>query len=73
MESDENSKTRRGMFMPYFIDECDLKLEEEAQTTKMNVVCVCPKCGKRHRVNSFWTGKGIPRKFCPACKNSFYQ
>lgn len=32
------------------------------------VDCKCPKCGKTHRVTMFWTGRGVPRKFCPQCK-----
>jgi Zn ribbon nucleic-acid-binding protein len=31
--------------------------------------CVCPKCGARHKVKMLWTGRGIPRKFCPICKH----
>jgi hypothetical protein len=31
--------------------------------------CVCPKCGARHRVKLLWTGRGMPRKFCPICKH----
>jgi len=31
--------------------------------------CVCPKCGTRHRVKLLWTGRGLPRKFCPVCKH----
>ena len=30
--------------------------------------CMCPKCGARHRVKLLWTGRGIPRKFCPICR-----
>ncbi len=30
--------------------------------------CKCPKCGKTHRVTMFWTGRGVPRKYCPQCK-----
>jgi hypothetical protein len=32
------------------------------------VDCKCPMCGKTHRVNLFWTGRGVPRKYCPQCK-----
>jgi rubredoxin len=32
------------------------------------VDCKCPKCGKIHRVTMFWTGRGVPRKYCPRCK-----
>lgn len=31
--------------------------------------CICPKCGARHRVKLLWTGRGIPRKYCPICKH----
>ena len=32
------------------------------------VDCKCPKCGKTHRVTMFWTGRGVPRKYCNQCK-----
>lgn len=32
------------------------------------VECKCPKCGVRHKMNIFWTGRGMPRKFCPSCR-----
>lgn len=32
------------------------------------VDCKCPKCGRAHRVTMFWTGRGVPRKYCPQCK-----
>jgi hypothetical protein len=35
------------------------------QSTK----CICPKCGTHHRVKLLWTGRGMPRKFCPVCKH----
>ena len=31
--------------------------------------CICPKCGTHHKVKLLWTGRGIPRKFCPVCKH----
>lgn len=31
--------------------------------------CLCPKCGTHHRVKLLWTGRGMPRKFCPICKH----
>lgn len=31
--------------------------------------CICPKCGARHRLKMLWTGRGMPRKFCPICKH----
>lgn len=31
--------------------------------------CICPKCGTHHRVKLLWTGRGMPRKFCPICKH----
>ena len=35
----------------------------EASTSKPTE-CICPKCGKIHIVNMFWTGTTMPRKFC---------
>ena len=29
---------------------------------------VCPKCGRKHTVKMFWTGKGTPRRFCDKCR-----
>jgi hypothetical protein len=37
---------------------------------KIIVECICPKCGDRHAMNFPWTGRGIPRKYCPQCKKS---
>jgi uncharacterized OB-fold protein len=32
------------------------------------VVCKCPRCGRTHKSNLFWTGRGTPRIFCLDCK-----
>lgn len=32
------------------------------------VDCKCPMCGKTHRITMFWTGRGVPRKYCSRCK-----
>jgi hypothetical protein len=29
--------------------------------------CVCPCCGVEHQAWIFWTGRGVPRVYCPAC------
>jgi Zn ribbon nucleic-acid-binding protein len=34
-----------------------------------SIQCICPKCGARHRLKMLWTGRGVPRKFCPICKH----
>lgn len=31
---------------------------------------ICPRCGRRHTVQMYWTGKGMPKKFCEQCKAS---
>jgi ribosomal protein L32 len=31
--------------------------------------CICPNCGTHHRAKMLWTGRGMPRKFCPTCKH----
>ena len=66
-------ETRWGNFMQSFIDNDSAELEEESRITKTKVDCICPKCGKLHRLNFYWTGKGIPRKYCQGCKNNFSE
>lgn len=46
---------------------------EEMQETgfsSRSVQCRCPKCGKTHFLKFFWTGTGIPRKYCHRCRES---
>lgn len=45
-------------------------LDESPDFEKIIVDCICPKCGARHAMNFPWTGRGIPRKYCPQCKKS---
>jgi len=65
-----------------FTGEMTLKTEKESIDAEKGVECiqsiclsekstecVCPKCGARHRVKLLWTGRGLPRKFCPICKH----
>lgn len=33
-----------------------------------STMCKCPICGDLHECFIFWTGRGMPRKFCPKCK-----
>jgi len=35
----------------------------------ITVECICPKCGTAHRMKLFWSGRGKPTKYCPACKS----
>ena len=44
--------------------EIDLELLEKKSTTQ----CLCPKCGKEHRLKIFWTGRGTPRLYCHRCR-----
>ena len=41
---------------------------DEQELDAVTVECICPKCGARHTMNFYWTGRGTPRKFCPRCK-----
>lgn len=34
-----------------------------------SIDCICPKCGTTHKLKMLWTGRGVPRKFCPICKH----
>lgn len=31
---------------------------------KQPTECICPKCGEIHVMFLFWTGEGMPKKFC---------
>jgi hypothetical protein len=35
----------------------------------LTVECICPKCGTAHRMKLLWSGRGKPKKYCPACKS----
>ncbi len=45
-------------------------IDESPDFEKIIVDCICPKCGARHAMNFPWTGRGVPRKYCPQCKKS---
>lgn len=32
------------------------------------VRCVCPRCGRGHTQTFCWTGRGVPRVYCPRCR-----
>lgn len=34
--------------------------------------CVCPKCEKKHFLKIYYTGTGIPKKYCNLC-NGYVQ
>lgn len=37
-------------------------------TCEVITACICPKCGARHHLYIHWTGRGVPRKYCHACR-----
>jgi hypothetical protein len=37
---------------------------------KKLVRCICPRCHQRHLVYMLWTGRGMPRKYCPMCRST---
>lgn len=45
------------------------RLAEGKGPEKINVECICPKCGTVHKMKFLWTGRGTPRKYCLLCKN----
>jgi transposase-like protein len=49
-----------------------MKLQKEYISTIINpkpVMAKCPRCERHHIVPEYdWTGRGVPRVFCPACK-----
>jgi len=55
--------------------EDDCELDESCELPDLDCgkslfECICPKCGVRHKMKLCWTGGGVPRKFCNACKKS---
>lgn len=38
------------------------------KTTNKMVQCICPMCGRKHKLYIYWKGNGTPRKFCLSCK-----
>ncbi|UCF94632.1 MAG: hypothetical protein JSW39_10890 [Desulfobacterales bacterium] len=51
--------------------ECgDIESHETVDFEKIKVECLCPKCGRKHILKFPWTGRGIPRKYCPQCKGN---
>ena len=69
----DNPETRWGRCMQSFTDTDRAELEEETRITKTKVDCICPKCGKLHSLNFYWTGKGIPRKYCQGMQKQFFR
>jgi hypothetical protein len=52
-------------------DGCELDQSRESSNLdceKAIIECICPKCGVRHKIKLCWTGLGVPRKFCNACR-----
>jgi hypothetical protein len=37
------------------------------------VACKCPRCGIIYTRNFFWTGDGMPRKYCTPCHRSLFE
>ncbi|BBO92044.1 hypothetical protein DSCOOX_52240 [Desulfosarcina ovata subsp. ovata] len=38
------------------------------KATESMTECVCPLCGKHHRIRIYYTGRGTPRIFCDYCR-----
>jgi hypothetical protein len=61
-------KDQPGRNQPIKTLDDEMIHEKDINLEKIIVECICPKCGVRHFLNFPWTGRGTPRKFCPACK-----
>jgi hypothetical protein len=35
----------------------------------VRTVSICPHCGVKHHAYLQWGGRGIPRIFCPECRD----
>jgi rubredoxin len=50
-------------------DDVDPGCDESSDFENMPFECICPSCGKTHAMKLYWTGRGVPRKFCPQCRD----
>lgn len=41
---------------------------DERLSSRRSIKCICPRCGKKHKLSLFWTGDGIPKKYCKKCQ-----
>lgn len=37
------------------------------KSKETNIKCICPRCSIIHIKPIYWTGRGIPRKYCSVC------
>ena len=42
---------------------------EYMDSEKASIKCKCPKCDSIHQAHMHWTGRGMPRIYCSACKS----
>ena len=49
-------------------NDIDLDFEIDIFETKTSTQCVCPKCGRHHKLKIYWTGTGTPRMYCHRCR-----
>ena len=63
MNSSGHPKPVKVICDALFNDDGCFNLNKTASTE-----CLCPKCGAVHRLKFLWTGRGMPKKYCQACK-----
>jgi transposase-like protein len=49
-------------------DDLEYHVDLEALEKKSATQCLCPKCGREHKLKIFWTGRGTPRVYCHRCR-----
>lgn len=63
MNSSRHQRPVKVVCDALFNDDGCFNLDKTASTE-----CLCPKCGAVHRLKFLWTGRGMPKKYCQACK-----
>lgn len=48
--------------------EIEFQIDLEALEKKTSIQCLCPMCGKKHKLKILWTGRGTPRIYCHRCR-----
>jgi hypothetical protein len=65
-------KPKKTVLLSSYEPRDEFEQDEERYNSKKRVSCICPKCGEQHVMAFHWIGRGIPRKYCQACKGGSY-
>jgi hypothetical protein len=62
------SKKRPGKYHELYMER--VRRGQSCKSIREPVECICPRCRDSYMRNMFWTGRGVPRIYCPTCVQS---